>query len=91
MILNTIFQLAAQIKEDRSVLDKADTLLTMPDFLGYLLSGAKYNEYTEASTSQLLNAKARDWDRELIAELGVNPDIFLKNDRARHGCRRGKA
>ncbi len=78
MILNTIFQLAAQMKQDRSVLERADTLLTMPDFLGYLLSGAKYNEYTEASTTQLLNARARDWDYELIEALGVNPDIFLK-------------
>ena len=78
MHLNTIFQLASQLKEDASVLEKTNTLLTMPDFLGYLLSGEKYNEYTEASTTQLLDAKARDWDRELISELGVNPDIFLE-------------
>lgn len=78
MQLNTIFQLAAQMKEDESVLGKAKTLLTIPDYLGYLLSGEKYNEYTEASTTQLLNAKKCDWDRELISEIGVNPDIFLK-------------
>lgn len=78
MHLNTIFQLAAQLKEDASVLSKAKTLLTMPDYLGFLLSGVKYNEYTEASTTQLLDANKRDWDRELIAKLGVNPDIFLE-------------
>ena len=77
MHLNTMFQLAAQLKKDVSVLKKTKTLLTMPDFLGYLLSGEKYNEYTEASTTQLVNAKERVWDRELIEELGVNPDIFL--------------
>jgi rhamnulokinase len=77
MHLNTIFQLAAQKKEDASLLDSAKTLLTMPDYLGFLLSGEKYNEYTEASTSQLVNAKDRNWDRELISQLGINPDIFL--------------
>ncbi len=77
MHLNTIFQLAAQKKEDASLLDKTKTLLTMPDYLGFLISGEKYNEYTEASTSQLLNAKDRNWDRELISQLGINPDIFL--------------
>jgi rhamnulokinase len=76
MHLNTIFQLAAQKKEDASVLDKAKTFLTVPDYLGYLLSGEKYCEYTIASTTQLVDAKKRDWDRELIADIGVNPDIF---------------
>ena len=77
MHLNTMYQLAAQLKEDSGVLERAKTFLTMPDYLGFLVSGEKYNEYTEASTSQLLNAKARNWDLELITELGVNPDIFL--------------
>jgi rhamnulokinase len=76
MHLNTIFQLAAQKKEDASVLDRAKTFLTVPDYLGYLLSGEKYCEYTIASTTQLVDAKKRDWDRELIKDIGVNPDIF---------------
>ncbi len=77
MHLNTIFQLAAQKKQDEALLKKSKTLLTMPDYLGFLLSGEKYNEYTEASTTQLLNAKDRNWDRELISQMGLNPDIFL--------------
>lgn len=76
MHLNTIFQLALQKKEDASVLDKAKTFLTVPDYLGYLLSGEKYCEYTIASTTQLLDAKKRNWDRELISRIGANPDIF---------------
>ena len=55
MQLNTIFQLSAHKKEDGSVLDKEKTLLTIPDYLGYLLSNTKYNEYTIASTTRLLD------------------------------------
>ncbi len=76
MHLNTIYQLAAQQKEDIDVLKNTNTFLTMPDYLGYLISGIKYNEYTIASTTQLINAEKRDWDNELIAKIGIDPDIF---------------
>lgn len=77
MHLNTIYQLAAQIKEDSTILDEVVTFLTIPDYLGYLLTKEKYSEYTIASTTQLLDAKKHDWDKELISDIGVNPDIFL--------------
>ena len=44
------------------VYEKAARLLFMPELFGYFLTGKMYNEYTFASTGQLLDAKKRDWD-----------------------------
>ncbi len=76
MDINTIFHLYALKKNRPDVLDRAETLLFMPDLFAYLLTGKKNVEYTIASTSQLLNAASRDWDRELISRLGLPERIF---------------
>lgn len=73
---NTIYQLAALKKEDPSQLEKADRLLFIPDYLNYVLTGKMVNEYTEASTSSLLNARTKTWDLDIIAKLGLPAKIF---------------
>ena len=45
----------------------------MPDFFNFLLTGQKANEYTKATTTQLVNAKTFDWDNDLL-------DIFKNNN-----------
>jgi rhamnulokinase len=76
MRFNSLFQLLA-LKRDRSpLLDAAEGLLFMPDLFHYLLTGVKVNEYTDASTSQMLAAEARAWDAELVRRLGL-PDRLL--------------
>ena len=76
MNFNTLFQLYADTKMRPEIYEKADRLLFMPELFGYLLTGKKYNEYTMASTGELLNAKARDWDFDLIKKAGLRTDIF---------------
>lgn len=71
---NTIYQL---MSEDKSRLDKAAHFLMLPDYLAYRLSGKMANEYTEATTSGLVNAKEKAWDLELLRRLGIKEDIFL--------------
>lgn len=73
-VFNTIFQLYCDKKSGK--LQKAKTFLMMPDYLHFLLTGVKRNEYTNASTTSMLNAKTRDWDYELIDKLGFNKDLF---------------
>ena len=73
-VFNTIFQLYCDKKSGK--LQKAKTFLMMPDYLHFLLTGVKRNEYTNASTTSMLNAKTRDWDYELIYKLGFNKDLF---------------
>ena len=62
MNFNTLFQLYADKKMRPDVYEKAARLLFMPELFGYFLTGKMYNEYTFASTGQLLDAKKRDCD-----------------------------
>lgn len=76
MNFNTIFQFYADKKMRPEVYEKADKFLMMPDLFNYFLTGKMYNEYTIASTGQLLDAKKRHWDTALIEKLGLRTDLF---------------
>ncbi|RLQ90191.1 rhamnulokinase [Planomicrobium sp. Y74] len=73
---NSIYQLAALKKQNPEVLEKAKTFLMIPDYLNFLLTGVKTNEYTNATTTQLINAFTRNWDKEIIDRLGLNFEMF---------------
>ena len=77
-IFNTVYQLMAVKKQHPEYLEQAETMLHVPDYFHYLLTGEKTCEYTEASTGQLLNPETRDWDYELIDMLGYPRRIFQK-------------
>jgi rhamnulokinase len=68
---NTVFQLLAMAEARSPLLDCAETLLMMPDLFGWLMTGRRAVEYTDASTTQLLDARARTWSDELCAGLGL--------------------
>ena len=59
-------------------LEQAETLLHVPDYFHYLLTGNKTCEYTEATTGQLVSPVTKDWDFELIDMLGYPRKIFQK-------------
>lgn len=75
---NTIYQLTALQKEHPEYLERARTFLMIPDYLNFVLTGVKANEYTNASTTALVNAETKDWDYELIGRLGLPETIFQK-------------
>lgn len=75
---NTIYQLMALKLQHQEQLGAAKTFLMTPDYLHWRLCGRKANEYTEASTSQLLNPYTRQWDHELIERLGFPKDMFCQ-------------
>ena len=77
-IFNTIYQLMAVKTKHPEYLEKAETLLYVPDYFHYLLTGQKVNEYTEATTGQLINAATCEYDWELIDKLGYPRRIFQK-------------
>lgn len=70
---NTLFQL---MTEDDDLLAKADKLLLMPDYLGFVFTGEMAAEKTNASTMQMLNAKTGSWDKDLLALLGIKETLF---------------
>lgn len=77
-IFNTIYQLMAVKTKYQQYLEQAKTFLMVPDYFHYLLSGVKSNEYTEATTGQLISPVTKEWDTELLKMLGYPTDIFQK-------------
>ncbi len=76
--INTAYQLLAMRQEASPLLDVAETLLMVPDYFHWLLSGEKVNEFTDASTTQLLNPVTCDWSKSVIRAFGLPEHIFLK-------------
>jgi rhamnulokinase len=76
MPINTLFQLLSMVRAGDPQLRQADRLLMMGDLFAHFLCGSSVAEYTNASTSQLLDPFARDWARPLLERLGI-PSRFL--------------
>ena len=75
MNINSLFQLFRAQKEGFAPLQHAKDILFMPDLLSYLLTGKKVCEYTDASTSQLLNPVTRQFEPALLEAAGVSPSL----------------
>lgn len=73
---NTVYQLLSLVKRDAPVLKAADKLLMVGDLLGYLFSGVQACEYTNASTTQMLDPWKRTWNEDLIGKLGIPRDLL---------------
>ena len=76
MNFNTIFQIYAQHKDPESPIHNAAEILLMPDLLAYMLTGERVCEYTDASTSGIIDPRTRDFDRTLLERLGVDSKIL---------------
>lgn len=76
MNLNTLTQLLPRVQRDDPQLNYAKTLLFMPDLLHYWLSGEKVSEYTIASTSQMIDAKTRQWDKLFLKRFNIPTDFL---------------
>ena len=77
MNFNSIFQLYAQTKENFAPLRHASRMLFVPDLLAYMLTGRQVCEYTIASTSGMMDQGSRQFNKELLARLGIRTDILL--------------
>ncbi len=73
---NTIYQLTALQKEQPEQLEAALSLLMIPDYFHYRLTGVQKQEYTNATSTGLVNAAQKTWDRELLDLLGVPRRLF---------------
>lgn len=76
MQFNTLFQLHGLAQERSPLLGAADCLLQIAELVNYFFCGEKAAEYTNASTSQMLNAATRQYDLELLRAAGI-PTHFL--------------
>lgn len=76
MEINTAFQLLSLAEKRPELLERAHTLLLTPDLFTYMLTGIKSTEYSIASTTQLLDAKAGVWSDRVMDALGLPQKIF---------------
>ncbi len=76
MRFNTLYQLFYMANNERELLQKTDKILLMPDLIAYMLTGKMRLERTNLSTTNLLNAKKGEIDGEMLARLGISPDLF---------------
>ena len=77
MNFNSLFQLFSAKREGSVALEEAEHILFMPDLLTYLLTGKMVCEYTEASTSQILNPAKKEFEKRLLDASGINSKILL--------------
>lgn len=73
---NTVYQLAAEKRDDATLFERVGGLLFIPDLLNYFLTGLRATEYTVASTGALINAAERKFAFDLTDRLGISRDIF---------------
>jgi rhamnulokinase len=71
---NTLFHLLSIRETD--LIPRIGTILFMPCYINYILSGQMLNETTIASTSQLLNVKGNAINKEIAAKLNLDPKVF---------------
>ena len=74
--INTLYQLLALKTSHSPLLDVAETLLMIPDLFGWLLTGRRAGERTDASTTQLLDPRSGAWSDELCEGLGLPRSIL---------------
>jgi len=73
---NTVYQLTALKQEHPEQLNAAENLLMIPDYFNFKLTGVKKQEYTNATSTNLVNAGDKTWDMELIRRLGFPEKLF---------------
>lgn len=73
---NSIYQLSAHLENGTATLQQAEQFLMIPDLLRYFLTGEKYNEFSNATTTQLYNPLTQQWDEELLSKLGLSTSWF---------------
>ncbi len=73
---NSLYQLVCDKESGR--LEKATDFLMLPSYFLYKLCGIKAHEYTNATTTGLVNAETREYDREILDALGLPARLFGK-------------
>ncbi|MBQ8284002.1 MAG: rhamnulokinase [Clostridia bacterium] len=71
---NSVYQLLHDKETGR--MDKAKSMLMLPDYFHFRLTGVKKQEYTNATTTGMVNSVTHTWDEEIIQKLGYKKELF---------------
>jgi rhamnulokinase len=75
MPINTLYQLYAAQRETPTILAAAKQLLTIPDLFNYWLTGHAVCEFTNSTTTQLVDPFRRSWATDLMQKIGLRPEL----------------
>lgn len=75
-IFNTIYQLMAVKEQEPDNLKNAQTFLMTPAYFTFLLTGKKMNEYTLATTGNIISPETKSWDFDLLKTAGIPVEMF---------------
>ncbi len=76
MQINSLYQLLAMCERDPELVAQATRFLMIPDFFNWCLSGSRVVEFTNATTTQMLNATTRGWATEMLRKLKIPTQMF---------------
>lgn len=71
---NTVYQLYCDLLN--GTMEKASSFLMLPDYFNFRLTGIKDREYTDATTTGMVNAVTHEWDDGIIQKLGFKKSLF---------------
>ncbi len=71
---NSVYQFYHDLETGR--MEKAKSMLMLPDYFNFRLTGVKKQEYTNATTTGMVNALTHEWDEEIIEKLGYKKELF---------------
>lgn len=78
MQFNTLFQLLAANQATPALLQQADCMLMMPDFIHWALCGSRVIEFTNGTTTQCMHPLKRNWATDLLKKFGLPLHLFPK-------------
>lgn len=76
MQINSLYQLLAMCDRDPELVGMARHFLMVPDFFHWCLSGSRVVEFTNATTTQMLNATTRNWAFDMLRKFEIPTDMF---------------
>ena len=76
MQFNTLYQLFSTIENDPTALDSVGTFLMIPDLFNYYLTGSKFCEFTNATTTQFFDPINKNWNDPILQAIGIPLSIF---------------
>ena len=78
MRLNGIYRMYYMAKNAYAPYTAAKRILLMPDIFAYFLTGEMISEFTEATTTQMMDARTKNWAFDELNKLGINTDLLKK-------------
>ncbi len=74
--INTLFQLYETKLREPEIAARTKTFLMLPEYLNFLLTGVKMNEYTNATTTNMINCETGTWDEKILDLIGFPKEAF---------------